>query len=89
MDILQKSALLVQIEQALETMRDFLRADGGDVELIDVEDDMTVKIRLLGQCRSCSMSAMTMKAGIEEAIRRAVPQIKAVEAISEEDFKLI
>ncbi len=89
MDILQKSALLVQIEQALETMRDFLRADGGDVELIDVEDDMTVKIRLLGQCRSCSMSAMTMKAGIEDAICRAVPQVKSVVAISEEDFKLI
>lgn len=89
MDFLQKSELLVQIEQALETMRDFLRADGGDVELIDLEDDMTVKIKLLGQCRSCSMSEMTMKAGIEEAIRKAVPQIKAVIAINEEDFKLI
>ena len=89
MDFLQKSELLVQIEQALGTMRDFLRADGGDVELIDLEDDMIVKIRLLGQCRSCSMSEMTMKAGIEEAIRKAVPQIKSVIAISEEDFKLI
>ncbi len=89
MDFLQKSELLVQIEQALETMRDFLRADGGDVELIDLEDDMTVKIKLLGQCRSCSMSEMTMKAGIEDAIRKAVPQIKAVVAITEEDFKLI
>ncbi len=89
MDFLQKSALLVQIEQALETMRDFLRADGGDVELIDVDEDMTVKIRLLGQCKSCSMSAMTMKAGIEDAICKAVPQIKAVVAVTEEDFKLI
>jgi len=70
-------------------MRDFLRADGGDVELIDIEDDMTVKIRLLGQCRSCSMSVMTMKAGIEEAVRKAIPEVKEVIAITEEDFKLI
>jgi len=70
-------------------MRDFLRADGGDVELIDIEDDMTVKIRLLGQCRSCSMSVMTMKAGIEEAVRKAIPEVKEVIAINEEDLKLI
>ncbi len=70
-------------------MRDYLRADGGDVELIDIEDDMTVKIRLLGQCRSCSMSIMTMKAGIEDAVRRAIPEVKAVIAINEEDLKLI
>ena len=89
MELLKKSGLLIRIEQSLETMRDFLRADGGDVELIDIEDDMTVKIRLLGQCRSCSMSVMTMKAGIEEAVLKAVPEIKAVIAISEEDLKLI
>lgn len=89
MELLKKSDLLIRIEQSLETMRDFLRADGGDVELIDIEDDMTVKIRLLGQCRSCSMSVMTMKAGIEEAVRKAIPEVKEVIAITEEDFKLI
>jgi len=89
MELLKKSGLLIRIEQSLETMRDFLRADGGDVELIDIEDDMTVKIRLLGQCRSCSMSVMTMKAGIEEAVLKAVPEVKAVIAINEEDLKLI
>ena len=89
MELLQKADLLVLIEQALGTMRDFLRADGGDVELVDIEDDMTVKIRLLGQCKSCSMSIMTMKAGIEEAVRKAVPQVKSVIAVQEEDFKLI
>lgn len=89
MELLKKSDLLVRIEQSLETMRDYLRADGGDVELIDIEDDMTVKIRLLGQCRSCSMSIMTMKAGIEDAVRRAIPEVKAVIAINEEDLKLI
>jgi len=89
MDLLIKADLLVRTEQALGTMRDFLRADGGDVELVDIEDDMTVKIRLLGQCKSCSMSIMTMKAGIEEAVRKAVPQVKSVIAVEEEDFKLI
>jgi Fe-S cluster biogenesis protein NfuA len=89
MDLLQKADLLVRIEQALETMRDFLRADGGDVELIDVDEDMTVKIRLLGQCKSCSMSIMTMKAGIEDAVRKAIPEIKSVSAVEEKDFKLI
>ena len=89
MQLLKKSALLVRIDQALETMRDYLRTDGGDVELIGIDDDMTVKIRLLGQCRSCSMSIMTMKAGIEDAVRKAVPEIKAVIAVSEEDLKLI
>ena len=89
MELLQKSNLLIRIEQSLETMRDYLRTDGGDVELIDVEDDMTVKIRLLGQCRSCSMSIMTMKAGIEDAVKKAVPEIKAVIAVGEEDLKLI
>lgn len=89
MELLKKSDLLIRIEQSLETMRDFLRADGGDVELIDIEDDMTVKIRLLGQCRSCSMSVMTMKAGIEEAVRKAIPEVKEVIAINEEDLKLI
>jgi Fe-S cluster biogenesis protein NfuA len=89
MELLKKSDLLIRIEQSLETMRDFLRADGGDVELIDIENDMTVKIRLLGQCRSCSMSVMTMKAGIEEAVRKAIPEVKEVIAINEEDLKLI
>ena len=89
MELFKKSDLLIRIDQSLETMRDYLRTDGGDVELIDIEDDMTVKIRLLGQCRSCSMSVMTMKAGIEEAIRKAIPEVKAVIAINEEDLKLI
>jgi Fe-S cluster biogenesis protein NfuA len=89
MDLLYKADILLHIEAALDTMRDFLRADGGDVELVDIEDDMTVKIRLLGQCRSCHMSIMTMKAGIEDAVMKHVPQVKAVIAVQEEDFKLI
>ena len=87
MDLTTKMELVVRVENALDSMRAFLRADGGDVELVDIEDDMTAKIRLLGQCRSCSMSEMTMKAGIEDGIRRAVPEIKSVISVAEEKIE--
>lgn len=85
MDMEVKARLMQQVEGALDSIRTFLRADGGDVELIDVEDNMNVKLRLLGQCRTCSMSAMTMKAGIEDAIRKAVPEIQSVESVQDYD----
>ncbi len=78
-----KIRLMQQVEDALDSIRTFLRADGGDVELVDVEDNMNVKLKLLGQCRTCSMSAMTMKAGIEDAIRKAVPEIRSVESVTD------
>ncbi|RYD81916.1 MAG: NifU family protein [Sphingobacteriales bacterium] len=83
MELNVKMRLMEQVEGALDSIRTFLRADGGDVELLDVEDNMNVRLKLLGQCRSCSMSAMTMKAGIEDAIRKAVPEIKSVESVQD------
>ena len=77
-----KNELLERIEIALDSMRPFLKADGGDVELVDVDENMQVEIRLLGNCRDCSMSIMTMKAGIEDGIRKAVPQVKSVVSIA-------
>lgn len=71
-----------KIEIALNGMRPFLQADGGDVELVEVTDDMEVHLRLIGNCSSCSMSSMTMKAGIENGIRNALPEIKRVIAVS-------
>jgi len=85
MEMEAKLRLMQQVEGALDSIRTFLRADGGDVELLDVEDNMNVKLKLLGQCRSCSMSAMTMKAGIEDAIRKAVPEIQSVESVQDND----
>ncbi|MDP1727152.1 MAG: NifU family protein [Bacteroidota bacterium] len=73
--------LLAKIEIALNGMRPFLQADGGDVELIELTDEMEVKLRLLGNCSNCSMSSMTMKAGIENGIRNAIPQIIKVTAV--------
>ena len=76
MDIIQ------QVEQALETIRPYLIADGGDVAIEEITSDNVVRLKLLGNCGSCKMSFMTMKAGIEQAIMKAVPQITAVEAIN-------
>ena len=75
--------LLAKIEIALNGMRPFLQADGGDVELLEVTDDMEVKLRLVGNCSSCSMSSMTMKAGIENGIKNALPQIAKVTAVND------
>lgn len=72
-----------KVENALESMRPFLKADGGDVELVEITDEGIVRLRLLGSCRVCSMRTMTMKAGIEDAILKAVPQITAVEEVEE------
>jgi Fe-S cluster biogenesis protein NfuA len=75
------TSLHARIEDALNQIRPFLAADGGDVALVDVTDDGTARVRLLGSCKSCNMSHMTMKAGIEEAICRSVSEVKRVEAI--------
>lgn len=73
-----------RVESALESIRPALRADGGDVELLEVTDDGRVKVRLTGACGSCPMSQMTLKMGIEERIREAVPEIVEVEAVEQE-----
>ncbi len=71
-----------QIEEALDTIRPYLMADGGSVRLLDVTPDMVVRLELLGACGSCPMSTMTLRAGIEQALRRSLPQIQRVEAAS-------
>lgn len=74
--------LTERVEQALETIRPYLIADGGDVAIEEITSDKIVKLKLLGNCGSCKMSFMTMKAGIEQAIIKAVPEITGVEAIN-------
>jgi Fe-S cluster biogenesis protein NfuA len=74
--------LIKKVESALEQIRPYLQADGGDVSLIEITDDYIVKLELQGACKSCSMSMMTMKAGIEESIKRIAPEIKSVQAIN-------
>ena len=69
-----------EVEKALEKVRPALQADGGDVELVDVQDGI-VSVKLTGACGGCPMSQMTLKEGIEKAIRAAVPGIKGVESV--------
>ena len=74
-----------RVEEALDEIRPYLRTDGGDVQLLEVTKSGTVKLKLLGACETCSMSAMTMKAGIEKSILRSVPEIRSVEAVDTVD----
>jgi Fe-S cluster biogenesis protein NfuA len=69
------------VEKVLEEVRTFLKADGGDVELVDVSEDGIVKVRLTGACGSCPMSTMTLKNGIERIIKKELPQIAEVVAV--------
>jgi len=78
----EKEQLLGRIEKALDDVRPHLAVDGGNVELVDVTDEMMVKIKWMGNCENCNMSAMTMRAGIEESIRSKIPGIVGVEAIN-------
>ncbi|SFB02518.1 NifU family protein [Algoriphagus aquimarinus] len=71
-----------QIEFALDTIRPYLEADGGNVRIVELTDDMVLKLELLGSCGTCPMSTMTLKAGVEEAIKRAIPEIVRVEAVN-------
>ena len=77
-----KSNLLARINDSLNDIRPFLKVDGGNVEVVDVTEDNIVHVRWMGNCETCSMSAMTMKAGIEQAIRNKMPEIKGVIAIN-------
>ena len=74
--------LIEKIEQALDGIRPYLHTDGGDVKLLEVTEEMVARIELLGACGACPMSTMTFKAGVEEAIKREVPEIASVEAIN-------
>lgn len=82
MDSQTKLELIQKVDEALNTVRPHLAADGGDVEVVDVTDDLTVKVKWLGNCENCFMSIMTMKAGIEQAIKTKVPEIQSIEAIN-------
>lgn len=74
--------ILERVEESLNTMRPYLNDDGGNVEVVEITDEMIVKVKLLGACSNCPQSFMTMKAGIEDAVKRAVPEIKGVEAVN-------
>lgn len=79
---IDKQAIREKVLGSLEQLRPFLLADGGDMELVEIQDDATVVVRLLGACSDCSMSLMTLKAGLEESVKKVAPEVKAVVAIN-------
>jgi Fe-S cluster biogenesis protein NfuA len=70
-----------QIEQALDKIRPALQRDGGDIELVEVEENGIVKVRLTGPCGGCPMSQITLKQGVERIVKQLVPEVKAVESV--------
>lgn len=70
-----------RVDEALDSIRPYLMADGGSVRLVDITPDMVVELELLGACGDCPMSMMTLRAGIEQTVKRAVPVISRVEAV--------
>ena len=82
MGIITDKTILDKIEVALEEIRPFLQDDGGDINFIELTDKWVVKVKLVGACSSCNISMMTLKNGVEVAIKRAVPEVKEVVEIS-------
>jgi Fe-S cluster biogenesis protein NfuA len=76
-----ESTLIERVEAALEKVRPSLKADGGDVQLVEVDSEGVVKVRLTGACGTCPMSQMTLKMGIEKILKQNVPEIKSVESV--------
>ena len=78
MGIITDQNVIDKIEEALTQVRPYLESDGGDIRLIEVTDDYVVKVKLLGACSECHVSVMTLKAGVEQAIKKVLPEIKEV-----------
>ncbi len=78
----EKTRIEGLIENALDSVRPYLEADGGNVKLAEVTDDLIVRLELIGSCLTCPMNAMTFRAGLEESIRRNVPGVTKVEAVN-------
>lgn len=71
-----------RIEKTLDKVRPYLQADGGDISLVEVTDDMVVKVELKGACHGCPFSMQTLKAGVEQALLKEIPEIKEVVAVN-------
>ena len=80
---MSQTELKTKVEEAIEQLRPYLNNDGGDMELVEITDENVVKVRLTGACRQCSMSPMTLRAGLEETLKSMAPQITGVIAVDE------
>jgi Fe-S cluster biogenesis protein NfuA len=84
--ILDKADLEAKVNGVLEELRPFLEADGGDIEVVEITDEGILRVKLMGACSDCSMSLMTLKGGVEEAVKKIAPEITAVEAVNLPSF---
>ncbi len=78
----QNPEMIRRVEGVIDQIRPYLQADGGNIRFVELTDDNVVNVELLGACGSCPMSTMTLKAGVEQAMKKAIPEIKSVEAIN-------
>ena len=78
----QKEVLIQKVENVIDQIRPYLQADGGNIRFVELTDDYIVNVELLGACGTCPMSTMTLKQGVEQAVKKAIPEIKSVEAIN-------
>lgn len=77
----ENSSILERVKNTLARIRPYLQSDGGDIDLVDITEDLTVKVRLTGACHGCPFSMQTLKAGVEQAIMKEVPEIKKVVSV--------
>ena len=78
---LDKVDLEEKVNKVLLELRPFFEADGGDIEFVEITDEGILKVQLMGACSDCSMSMMTLKSGVEEAVKKIAPEIVSVEAV--------
>ena len=74
--------LIAKVEKVIDQIRPYLQADGGNIKFVKISEDNIVYVELQGACKGCPMSMMTLKSGVEEAMKKAIPEIKSVEAVN-------
>lgn len=82
LSVTEKEELITKVDRALDDVRPHLAVDNGNVEVVDVTDDLIVQVKWLGACVGCSMTHMTMKAGLEQAIKSRMPEINGIVAVN-------
>ncbi|MCO5248250.1 MAG: NifU family protein [Chitinophagales bacterium] len=81
MDASEKKELIERVERALDSIRPFLKADGGDIEIVDITDNFELQVNMVGNCDACMMKQLTLKGGVEGTVLSAVPEIIKVSAV--------
>jgi Fe-S cluster biogenesis protein NfuA len=81
MSTINKSELIKQINTTIDNIRPYLQSDGGDIEFVEITDDLVIKVKLIGACETCPFSFHTLKAGVEIALRKEIPELKEVIAV--------